>query len=115
MTRVILIAKVVFILLVLNKCFVQIHGPLAGFDYFEIPGWLIVYVLLIGPDLMGQNQYFIPAVRSSFDVLDSVWRELSVSLSTETAKKHRHALLKSVKRIFYHFLFLKLQVITKID
>jgi len=61
-TRIILVAKVVFILLVLNNCIVQIHGPLAGFDYFEIPGWLIVYELLIGPDLMGQNQFFIAAV-----------------------------------------------------
>jgi len=103
-TRITLVAKVIYILLLLNNSFVHINGPLVDFDYFEVPGWLIVYVLIIGPDLMGQNRFFISSVTSSFDVMDSIWRKWSVSLPTEAAEKYRHSLLKSVKRIFYHFL-----------
>jgi len=103
-TRIIFIAKVIYILLLFNNYFVHINGPLVDFDCFEVPGWLILYTLILGPDLMGQNKSFIPSVLSSFDVMDSIWRKWSVSLPKEAAEKHRCSLRKSVKRIFRHFM-----------
>jgi len=103
-TRIIFIAKVIYILLLLNKYFVHINGPLVDFDCFEVPGWLLLYSLILGPDLMGQNKFFIPSGLSSFDVMDSIWRKWSVSLPMGAAEKHCRSLRKSVKRIFCHFM-----------
>lgn len=103
-TRIILAIRLSYNILLAKNYFVNIHGPLTNFDCIELPVWIAMYFVILGPDMICQDLGFIRGVNAMFNMMDSLWVKLSVNLEIGEKIKIRTFLRRSVDWHFYQFM-----------